>query len=103
MGVLEELQKTYTVASLFRGIFIKALQQIFPTYAASSPLSHRPGASTGADPVGPHSDTGPVETASGECNPKISDGIDSSMPAGFIDALIDENSIFDFLDTWNEV
>ncbi|KNG81942.1 C6 transcription factor [Aspergillus nomiae NRRL 13137] len=103
MGVLEELQKTYTVASLFRGIFTKALQQIFPTYAASSPLSLRPGASTGADPVGPHSDTVPAETASGECNQKIGDGVELSMPTGFIDALIDENAIFDFLDTWNEV
>ncbi|OGM48902.1 C6 transcription factor [Aspergillus bombycis] len=103
MGVLEQLQKTYTVASLFRGIFIKALQQIFPTYAASSPLSHRPVVSTDADPVEPQSDTVPVQTAYGECNQKISDGVESSMPAGFIDALIDENSIFDFLDTWNEV
>lgn len=100
MGVLEELQKTYTVASLFRGIFMKALQQIFPTYAPTSPLSHPPVASTG-DPVGPDSDTVNVETPNGECNQMI--GSVPSMPAGFIDALIDESSIFDFLDTWNEI
>ncbi|KAE8331342.1 fungal-specific transcription factor domain-containing protein [Aspergillus sergii] len=104
MGVLEELQKTYTVASLFRGIFIKALQQIFPTYTASSPLSipHQPIASLG-DPIDSHSDTVPIETTNGECNQITGDRAGSSMPAGFIDALIDENSIFDFLDTWNEI
>lgn len=104
MGVLEELQKTYTVASLFRGIFIKALQQIFPTYTASSPLSisHQPVASIG-DPVDSHSDTVPIETTNGECNQVIGDRAGSSMPAGFIDALIDENSIFDFLDSWSEI
>ncbi|KAB8271122.1 fungal-specific transcription factor domain-containing protein [Aspergillus minisclerotigenes] len=104
MGVLEELQKTYTVASLFRGIFIKALQQIFPTYTASSPLSisHQPVTSIG-DLVDSHSDTVPIETTNGECNQVIGDRAGSSMPAGFIDALIDENSIFDFLDSWSEI
>lgn len=32
MLVMEELQKTYTVASVYRGIFTKAIQQIFPDY-----------------------------------------------------------------------
>ncbi|KAE8374677.1 fungal-specific transcription factor domain-containing protein [Aspergillus bertholletiae] len=104
MGVLEELQKTYTVASLFRGIFMKALQQIFPTYGASSTLSQRPLVSTtSVGPVGSQSDSDPVGVSNEGYNQAISDKTGPSMPAGFIDALIDEGSIFDFLDTWSEV
>jgi hypothetical protein len=34
MLVLEEFQTTYTMASIYRGIFTKAIQQIFPGYSA---------------------------------------------------------------------
>jgi hypothetical protein len=40
MMILEELQKTYSVASVCRGIFGKAIQQLFPDDAASVSLTH---------------------------------------------------------------
>ncbi|KAF5855950.1 hypothetical protein ETB97_008154 [Aspergillus alliaceus] len=100
MGVMEEFQKTYTVASIYRGLFMKALQHIFPTYVAGSTLSHHSLDSAGASFVDSHSDTAIVATTSDAFHQLVNDKT-GSIP-DFIDALIDQTSIFDFWEIRSE-
>ncbi|PKK43307.1 hypothetical protein CI102_12435 [Trichoderma harzianum] len=97
MMILEELQKTYSVASVCRGIFGKAIQQLFPDDAASISLTHSL----------PEQDITPVA----ELMPPPSSIPDTALQlelfganvtkADFIDALTAEASIFSFVDMLN--
>lgn len=97
MMILEELQKTYSVASVCRGIFGKAIQQLFPDDAASISLTHSL----------PEQDVTPVA----ELMPPPSSIPDTALQlelfganvtkADFIDALTAEASIFSFVDMLN--
>lgn len=109
MLVLEEFQKTYTVASIYRGIFTKAIQQIFPGYSSLTVRSS-PAATT-AIPV-PATETYAPGSMLEEENPDVNNysrndrlgdyGVamaDETDPMAFF---MDEGSIFDFWQTWNQ-
>ncbi|KAF3391515.1 hypothetical protein F1880_007907 [Penicillium rolfsii] len=104
MLVMEELQKTYTVASVYRGIFRKAIQQIFPNYPdltmhascspASIPVPH------GADPTRSIFDDAENPDTSSQLRESdfgVLDGDD------FMAALMDNTSVFDFWQACNQV
>ncbi|KAI9037575.1 Zn(II)2Cys6 transcription factor [Aspergillus affinis] len=100
MLVMEELQKTYTVASIYRGIFAKAIQQLFPEYTEGTLLGHSAPAVNNTNATAIHA-AGTAEDAT-EAEPGI-DGLGYNNVAAddFIDLLMDEASIFNFWDTWN--
>lgn len=100
MLVMEELQKTYTVASLYRGIFVKAIEQIFPGYSAPT-TNPKP---TADDIAPPH---GSIRRESFDLGPESLDQIAQLGGTEFGDvdgndlmsALMDEASIFSFWET----
>jgi len=107
MLVMEEFQKTYTVASLYRGIFVKAIEQIFPGYSASA-TSFK----SAADPaVVLENDTRPESSHMVPENPDQMAQFDEFDGTGFenvdgddlVNAMVDEASIFSFWETWNRI
>jgi hypothetical protein len=104
MLVMEEFQKTYTVASLYRGIFIKAIEQIFPGYSAPKTSSN----STNDHVLTPETDNRPesfhVVPETPDQIPQF-DGTEFGDVNGddLMDALMDEASIFSFWETWNQI
>ena len=104
MLVMEEFQKTYTVASIYRGIFVKAIEQIFPGYSAPTTIS-----TSTADPaVIPETDIRPESFHMAPENPnQIAqfEGTDFGSVDGddMMNALMDEASIFSFWDNWNQI
>lgn len=104
MLVMEELQKTYSVASIYRGIFTKALEQIFPGYSVPPTLSSST-ANTAAVPEirsQPHDTVTEAETSG--LNTQFN-GFDSGVADdGYLmSTLMDEASIFKFWETWNQI
>lgn len=108
MLILEELQKTYTVASIYRAIFTKAIQQVFPNYSApSTTVSHS------ASPVpAPVSGNNTLGSASQEMNPVVENpnseqrdvqGFEIPLDLDFMSAFMDENATIDLWQTWNQV
>ncbi|KAL5362930.1 fungal-specific transcription factor domain-containing protein [Aspergillus floccosus] len=101
MLILEELQKRYTVASLYRGIFLKAMQQVFPNYQPCTSSGHAAGPDQGrttrssailnAEPV----TEDPHEEDPHELGFVFNDG--------FVDALMDEASLFNLWEHWSSV
>ena len=82
MMILEQMQHTYPSASIFRGIFLGAIRQVFPDYMA------QPSKPETAYPVpqdGPLDD--PAESM------VISDDV--------IGALMNEASVYNFWETFN--
>ncbi|KAJ5127375.1 fungal-specific transcription factor domain-containing protein [Penicillium atrosanguineum] len=104
MLVMEEFQKTYTVASLYRGIFVKAIEQIFPGYSA--PTTY-PKAITDSAVA---SDTG-IRQENFHMAPENSDQVAQFDDTQFgnvdgnnlMSALMDEASIFSFWESWNQI
>ncbi|KAM0253626.1 hypothetical protein ACHAQJ_007201 [Trichoderma viride] len=97
MMVLEELQKTYSVASVCRGIFGKAIQQLFPDDAASTSLSLSlpdPAVITVPEPMPPTMSI--ADTAL-----QLELFSSNASKTEFIDALTAEASIFSFVDMLN--
>lgn len=97
MMVLEELQKTYTVASVCRGIFGKAIQQLFPDDAASIALSYavpEPEVITMAEPIQP-------TMAIADTSLQLELFSANATKADFIDALTADAGIFSFVDMLN--
>lgn len=104
MLVMEELQNTYTVASVYRGIFTRAIQQIFPEYpdrgmhSSSSPASitvpryDEPIRSLFEGPENP--------SGSGQLGESDFGALDED---GLINALMDDASVFDFWQACNQV
>jgi hypothetical protein len=95
MLVMEEFQKTYTVASIYRGIFVKAIQQLFPDYAPSAGTSNH-ATDTSADPITTDSTTGNTSVL----NEPV---IDSAIADSLVDALMDEDSIFNLWESLNRI
>jgi hypothetical protein len=88
---MEEFQKTYTVASIYRGIFMKALQQLFPDYAlnASAP-------NPVADPISTDPTTGNLSL--------FNDSVmDTAFTDSLVDTLMDDASIFSFWESLNRM
>lgn len=97
MMILEELQKTYSVASVCRGIFGKAIQQLFPDDAASISLSHslpEPNIMAIPEPMPPTMSIADTTLQLELFGSNVS-------KAEFIDALTAEPSIFSFVDMLN--
>jgi hypothetical protein len=104
MLVMEELQKTYTVASVYRGIFTKAIQQIFPDYPDSTMHSRCSPASIpvtrNEDPARVLFDRPESSSANGQLGESdfgVLDGDD------LMAALMDNASVFDFWQACNQV
>lgn len=120
MIVLGELQRTYTVASIYRAIFAKAIHQIFPNFTTSTLLA-RPigdftadlddgvggdGATEMADapnPTATASDTATANAAGAGATTTIPMGEELGFNAETADEFInmlmdDEASIFHFWD-----
>ena len=121
MLVMEELQKTYTVASIYRAVFTKALQLIFPGYlvpvapfGSNSQAPVATGTSAAADagaaavPVSV-SGSGAANSAMGpgygvpESVPPIDDGNFGLGEMDLMDALMDEASIFSFWEACSQI
>jgi hypothetical protein len=85
MMVLEQMQDTHPSASVFRGIFLGAIRQLFPDYMVQASMP---------------------ESAAPEC--PIPQGISPDDPAegmtiseDIIDALMDEASMYNFWESFN--
>ncbi|OJJ84168.1 Zn(II)2Cys6 transcription factor [Aspergillus glaucus CBS 516.65] len=124
MMVMEEFQKVYTVASIYRGIFAKAIQQFYPRDAGVlgmySPIwfALDANANTNADanagegvpapvpaPVAVTSVPFSVDAGAGVEN-SLSEGdvnMNTEMTSDLIDALVDEASTFNFWETWGQL
>lgn len=95
--ILEELQKTYSVASVCRGIFGKAIQQLFPEDAASISLSHSlPESNITAIP-----EPMPSTMAITDTTLQLELFGSNASKAEFLDAFTAEPSIFSFVDMLN--
>lgn len=104
MLVMEELQKTYTVASVYRGIFTKAIQQIFSDYpdramrTSCSPTSITiPRNEDPARNLLDKPDSSGAGGQLGESDFGVLDGDD------LMAALMDNASVFDFWQSCNQV
>ncbi|KAB8218902.1 fungal-specific transcription factor domain-containing protein [Aspergillus novoparasiticus] len=108
MLVLEEFQKTYTVASVYRGIFTKALQQIVPGYSAPT-MRESPAATAIPAPANESYAPGAIlETEDLDANNGKNDQLDdlelaAAYEPDLMNILMDEGSIFDFWQTWNQM
>lgn len=94
---MEELQKTYTVASVYRGIFMKATQQLVPEHAANTEttMTTRSGADILADQTNNTAVDGSSTLDNVDANPVNTDML--------LDVLLDEASVFNFWDTWTRL
>ena len=89
MMVLQELQETYVVASIYRGVFSKAIKQLCPEYASSIP----------EDVIRPPT----AEYASAEARNDDGEVIDTMISDDLIDSLMDEASIFSLWESWSRM
>lgn len=108
MLVLEEFQKTYTVASIYRGIFTKAIQQIVPGYSApKTPFSTAaaPIAAPGTENYGRGSllEGENIDANNSENNPLGDFGFAVADETFLTNDFLDEASIFGFWQTWNQI
>jgi hypothetical protein len=108
MLVLEEFQKTYTVASIYRGIFTKAIQQIFPGYSVPT-ISISPAATVIPAPAVDDYTPGVIlERGDLDANNSANDqsdefGVAVANEHDLGNFVMDEASIFDFWQTWNQI
>ncbi|CRG88359.1 hypothetical protein PISL3812_05389 [Talaromyces islandicus] len=102
MLAMEEFQKTYTVASIYRAIFMKAIQQIFPDY--KDPMAFHSSAVDDASV--PDTRNVPENSRREEIShPNIEapgGEINVLDEAYFMHDLIDDGSLFSFWETWNQ-
>ncbi|KKP07879.1 hypothetical protein THAR02_00087 [Trichoderma harzianum] len=112
MLIMEELQKIYTVASLYRGIFLKALQQICPTYqpmisaadmAANSTLESNSNNINHLTSEAASSQiaAGPFHNTNNSTFPVNASEHETGFLGDFTGSLFDKTSIFSFGDLWN--
>ncbi|GAB1195624.1 hypothetical protein APSETT444_004886 [Aspergillus pseudonomiae] len=108
MLVLEEFQKTYAAASVYRGIFTKAIQQIVPGYTAPT-MRVSPAATAVPAPANESYAPGAIlETESLDANNGRNDQLDelglaAAYEPDLMNVLMDEGSLFDFWQTWNQI
>ncbi|GLA31105.1 hypothetical protein AnigIFM63326_009545 [Aspergillus niger] len=100
MMVMEELQKTYTVASIYRAIFAKAIQLLFPENTETTlPGYPDAGADHNLTDTSRLEETGDV-MGTAEIGAINAPGYNDISADAFVDLLMDEASIFNFWDTW---
>lgn len=100
MMVMEELQKTYTVASIYRAIFAKAIQLLFPENTETTFLG-LPDTDANNNPADTSRLEGAGEVAgTAEIGAVNAPGYNDISADDFVDLLMDEASIFNFWDTW---
>jgi hypothetical protein len=87
MMVLEQMQHTHPSSSLFRGIFLAAIHHIFPNYVAQSTVPELAASESSV----------PQEVSVDDPMAGITIGEDA------IDALMDEVSIFNFWESFNNM
>lgn len=111
MLIMEELGKTYTIASIYRGIFLKAMHHICYSHQTSATASTQ---ATSCVPARHPSDSNcPVnEAATGGF---VTDTLQSNgsfinyseqgprIMGGFVDSLTEDSSIFNFWQTLNQL
>lgn len=105
MMVMEEFQKTYTVASIYREIFGKAIQQFYSKdmtpietanmSAVPANALHAPVPASSGDAGGDGQQNGPFETSDVNVNTEITSDL--------IDTLVDETSMTDFWEAWGQL
>ncbi|GAD98048.1 C6 transcription factor, putative [Paecilomyces variotii No. 5] len=89
MMVLQELQETYSVASIYRGVFSKAIKQLCPEYASGMP----------EDDIRPPT----AESASVDARNDETQINDAMISDDLLDALMDEASIFSLWESWSRM
>ncbi|CAK96727.1 C6 transcription factor [Aspergillus niger] len=100
MMVMEELQKTYTVASIYRAIFARAIQLLFPENTETTlPGYPDAGADHNLTDTSRLEETGDV-MGTAEIGAINAPGYNDISADAFVDLLMDEASIFNFWDTW---
>ncbi|KAK2774716.1 hypothetical protein FQN53_003523 [Emmonsiellopsis sp. PD_33] len=89
MAILGELQNAHTSASIYRGIFLEAIRQLFPDYNSQAPLPESDAFES--------SSSMPPDAQSGGSPPgmTVSDDV--------INALMDDVSIFNFWESLNQM
>ncbi|KAL4998757.1 fungal-specific transcription factor domain-containing protein [Aspergillus recurvatus] len=116
MMIMEALQQVYTVASIYRGIFAKAIQLICPegsgpdtnenaVVPGSSSVPLRAGTSTSTSaPVPAQSESGILDhqhaATAVAVGPEPGSGADLT---DMVDALLDETLPFNFWETWGQM
>ncbi|KKK21761.1 hypothetical protein ARAM_001698 [Aspergillus rambellii] len=102
--ILEELQKTYTAASIYRVLFIKAIQQIFPGYSKgieplhqNAPAASGAGASNATDPTSSTTGSSAEDPITYDVSLSDDQEADAAATDSFVHALTDEASIFNLL------
>ncbi|KAJ5871102.1 uncharacterized protein N7529_003455 [Penicillium soppii] len=111
MLIMEELQKVYTVASIYRGIFRKAMEQICPFYQATTAISDQGMSSarttntSGRDSIVNAAAAHQLPEAVFDNNylPANSSEQRNELLGDFMDSLMDETSVFNFWETWNRM
>lgn len=106
MMVMEEFQKVYVVASIYRGVFAKAIQQFYsedagPMRISSPPLMAVPEVSPKVAPS-----TAGVAAAPDEpgCRDHLEvPEINTELTNDLVDSLVDEASTIDFWETWGQL
>lgn len=126
--VMEEFQKVYTVASIYRGIFAKAIQQFYardagvlgmssPTWLAANADMNGNGSVDASEPPAPVSvpvasvpmavdagaDVGDGQAQAGNLLFEGDANMNTEMTSDLIDALVDEASTFNFWETWGQL
>ncbi|KAE8337115.1 hypothetical protein BDV24DRAFT_140595 [Aspergillus arachidicola] len=111
MLIMEELGKTYTIASIYRGIFLKAMHHICSAHqtgaagSAQTTISVPPGHSSDSNcPVNEDATSrfGADTLHSNSAFMNSSDQ-DLGIMGGFVDALTDDSSIFNIWETLNQM
>lgn len=111
MLIMEELGKTYTVASIYRGIFLQAMHHICSPYqtgvagstqvTSSVPTGHTSDSNCPANEAA----TGRFVTDTLHSNASFTNSLeqDPRLMGCFVDSLTDDSSIFNFWETLNQM
>ncbi|KAJ5630005.1 hypothetical protein N7528_003662 [Penicillium herquei] len=110
MLVLETLQKTYIVAAVYRGIFLKAIQHIRSSHQTVRPMDQAMNfnSTSASDTVGrnPSVHAGGDQTASEILyNPSSVTSSAQMMEdaGGILNSILDESTAFNLWETWNQM
>lgn len=104
MMVMEEFQKVYVVASIYRGVFARAIQQFYSEDAGPMRISSSPPVAVPevAPEVAPST---AVAAAAAPDEPGCLEvpEINTELTNDLIDSLVDEASAVDFWETWGQL
>lgn len=103
MLVMEELQKTYTVASIYRAIFTKAVQLIFPGYSVFGTLVSSASTPTLVPQYTAGNQNPMMQMEALGYTPFNEGTFGIGTEGDFMDALMDETSTFGLWEGWNQI